>query len=78
MKLHRTELITDDLMHMGVTIINRENYLLQCNACGQDWTMLLDRSGRMPDNYWVCPNECNSARAVFTHQGSAGNRLQAR
>lgn len=33
---------------------------LRCMSCGAAWSPNLRTGGRLPRNYWKCPNGCNA------------------
>lgn len=48
-----------DLSKLGIRLINRQDFVLQCKACGETWTPQLDANGKLPFDYSVCPAKCN-------------------
>ena len=56
------------LNHHGVTLLNDQTLLFQCDKCGQLWSPnLLPNGGRLPKGYWKCPNKCNYEPEQFKH-----------
>ena len=49
---------TGELRKVGVKILDKVNIRLQCEKCGQEWSPNLLPGGRLPRNYWKCPNGC--------------------
>jgi hypothetical protein len=68
--LERAEVDKQDVRHMthaelsalGVRIVNRTDLILGCTKCGETWTLQLDSSGKLTQDYWVCPLKCNAPR----------------
>ncbi len=48
-----------ELDSLGITIVDKQNLVLQCKICGQTWTPELDAFGKLPFDYWLCPRTCN-------------------
>lgn len=60
-KLHRPRRFSaPELQRVGVTLVNAEQPLLQCTTCGERWKPMLQAGGKLPANYWQCPNGCNA------------------
>jgi hypothetical protein len=32
---------------------------LRCDACAREWTVPIGPYGKLPPNWWACPNGCN-------------------
>jgi len=47
-----------ELEKVGVKILDKGQVTLECEKCGQVWSPNLLRGGRLPRNYWKCPNGC--------------------
>ena len=47
------------LAKVGVELVSVNHGVLKCNACGQKWSPMIRRGGKMPRGYWQCPNGCN-------------------
>jgi len=48
-----------ELDRVGVKILDKKGIKLECIKCGQVWwPMLQPGGGRLPRNYWKCPNGC--------------------
>ena len=47
------------LTALGVRILNKQELILQCLACGKTWSPQLDSDGKLLFDYWVCPAKCN-------------------
>lgn len=47
------------LARLGIEIVNQLDPVLKCITCGTTWSPASERSGRLPENYWHCPNKCN-------------------
>lgn len=48
-----------DLERVGVAIVSESDFHLQCVRCHQDWSPNILPGGRLPRDYWKCPNGCN-------------------
>ena len=65
--LGRSAVDKEDLRHLpdlqlaqlGITVLDRQDVRLRCNACGLAWRPEVDFSGHLPFDYWVCPARCN-------------------
>ena len=55
------EFTTRSLHKVGIKLYNFGNgsYFLECKDCGKGWAPMLKSGGKLPDEYWICPNECN-------------------
>jgi len=52
-----------DLEHvdgLGVQVIGKSDLELECVTCGARWKPQGDREILPPNEYWRCPNRCNS------------------
>ena len=50
-----------ELAKASVVLVDQRRVLLRCANCGQVWSPnLLPGGGRLPHNYWRCPNGCNA------------------
>lgn len=49
-----------ELAKVGVVVVDLSAARLKCKKCGQVWSPMIQTGGRMPKNYWRCPNGCNS------------------
>ena len=66
--MHRASIDKQDLRHMGepelsewgVRLVDRQELILECSECGERWTPLLDSTGKLPFDYWLCPAKCNA------------------
>ena len=47
------------LSEAGVKCISVSHFRLKCEKCGADWSPNVQSGGRLPRDYWVCPNGCN-------------------
>jgi hypothetical protein len=48
------------LRKRGVELVNESNNGLQCQTCGQFWSVNQPPHGqRFPRGYWHCPRGCN-------------------
>ena len=47
------------LTTFGVRIVDRQKLTLQCMSCAHTWTPELDADGKLPVDYWLCPEKCN-------------------
>jgi len=47
------------LAQLGVRMNRRPETVLECMACGQKWSPVIDSSGKLPFDYWICPARCN-------------------
>jgi hypothetical protein len=52
-----------ELAEWGVRMVNRAELILGCSECGETWAPQLDASGRLPQDYWICPLKCNEQRS---------------
>ena len=50
----------EELLKVGVELINQHTAHLKCMICGQVWSPNLLEGGKLPKGYWQCPNGCNS------------------
>lgn len=57
---HPYAFTTAALDKVKVWIIDAREHRLQCQACGVRWWPVLGYFGRLSDDYWLCPNECNT------------------
>jgi hypothetical protein len=58
-KLRPKRFTPRELEKVGIRILDKEEIKLECAKCGQVWfPMLLPGGGRLPRNYWKCPNGC--------------------
>ncbi len=48
-----------ELRKLGVRRLDRTELVLQCRACGEQWSPQLDAGGKLPFDYWLCPANCN-------------------
>jgi serine/threonine protein kinase len=48
-----------ELAKVGVQIADPHRIILRCSRCGQGWSPNLKSGGKLPRNYWKCPNHCN-------------------
>lgn len=47
--------------NVGVELVNfPDNIRIKCITCRIKWSPELDSKGRLPKNYWKCPNGCNT------------------
>jgi hypothetical protein len=49
-----------ELKRAGVTLIDPDRVLLQCDACASQWSPNLLSGGRLPRGYWKCSRGCNA------------------
>jgi hypothetical protein len=47
------------LNESSVTLLVDSPFVLQCNECDAVWSPKIQKGGRLPRNYWHCPNGCN-------------------
>lgn len=47
------------LKEASVTLLADTPLVLQCNECDAVWSPKIQKGGRLPRNYWYCPNGCN-------------------
>jgi hypothetical protein len=58
------------LAKVGVQIVGMVHHVedqhssltLRCTQCGTEWSLNLITGGRLPPDYWKCPNGCNAAK----------------
>lgn len=43
----------------GVKLVDEKRILFECQQCGQQWSPILLKEGKLPKYYWYCPNHCN-------------------
>jgi hypothetical protein len=48
-----------ELKKFGVTVVEEQKVILNCDKCGQGWSPNIQPGGKMPRGYWKCPNGCN-------------------
>ncbi len=48
-----------ELAKVGVTVASPIGLTLQCDTCGHTWSPNMEEGGRIPREYWNCPNGCN-------------------
>ena len=48
------------LARVNVDLADSRNLRLRCQRCGQVWSPNLQTGGRLPRNWWQCPNRCNA------------------
>ncbi len=49
-----------ELNKVGVHLIDQRNVRLECKTCGGKWSPNLQEGGRLPKDWWKCPNGCNA------------------
>ncbi len=49
-----------ELQKVGVEWRDKSRAILGCLTCGKGWAVDAQPGGRLPRNYWRCPNDCNS------------------
>ena len=49
----------DQLIQLGIKVLDRQALILQCRSCRYTWSPQLDSDGKLPFDYWLCPAECN-------------------
>jgi hypothetical protein len=49
-----------ELKKVGVNLLDKGNIRLKCERCGMEWSPNLKEGGKLPGNYWRCPNGCNA------------------
>lgn len=47
------------LQKVGVEILDVAGLRLRCKSCKKAWSPNLLSGGRLPRNWWKCPNGCN-------------------
>jgi hypothetical protein len=63
-------LTAGQLAKLGVEIVGIVHHVqdqhssltLRCTKCGTEWSHNLITGGRLPPDYWKCPNGCNAAK----------------
>jgi hypothetical protein len=48
-----------ELARLGVRLLNRQEFILQCTNCMETWSPQLDSNGKLPFTYSLCPAGCN-------------------
>lgn len=48
-----------ELADMGVRLLKKDDFVLQCTVCDETWAPQLDADGKLPFDYWICPANCN-------------------
>lgn len=43
----------------GVDLVSESNVVFRCQKCGEVWSPNIQPGGKLPRNYWGCPNKCN-------------------
>ena len=51
-----------ELVQVGVVLIDENDIRLACMSCGRKWSPLLRKDGRLPKGYWMCPEGCNTLK----------------
>jgi hypothetical protein len=59
MRMKPNRFNNSQMLKVGVEILDPKGILLKCVNCGQQWSPNLLAGGRLPKNYWHCPNNCN-------------------
>ena len=47
------------LAAMGVRLVNKQNFVLECTRCGEHWSPPLNADGKLPHDAFTCPAGCN-------------------
>ena len=53
-------LSSGQLAKVGVRIIEEASVWLRCQSCGTTWCPEPTASGKLPHDYWKCPQGCNA------------------
>ena len=48
-----------ELASLGVRLMNRDNFVLQCLSCEETWSPQLGDDGKLPFDAFLCPARCN-------------------
>jgi hypothetical protein len=48
-----------ELAALGVKLVNRDAFVLECSRCGERWSPQLDAYGKLPFDAFRCPAHCN-------------------
>lgn len=48
------------LKRVNVVPLDLFGFALRCGQCGEVWSPVLGRGGKMPKNGGACPNGCNA------------------
>jgi hypothetical protein len=57
-------LTANSLARVGVELFDERNVRLKCKTCGQVWSPHIQVGGRMPSNWWKCPNDPEHTRPM--------------
>jgi hypothetical protein len=50
----------DRLARVGLEIIDTDQLLVSCKACGKIWYPLIESGGGVNPRWWRCQNQCNA------------------
>lgn len=56
-----------ELAKVGVQVVDFKHACLKCETCGQVWSPMIRRGGKLPRGYWQCPNGCNRGSVEHKH-----------
>jgi len=48
-----------ELTGIGVRLLHRDDFILQCLSCEETWAPQLDGDGKLPFDAFRCPAGCN-------------------
>ncbi len=52
-------LLGEQMAKLGVRLLNKYGWALQCEACEAAWRPQPAADGALPRGFWRCPNRCN-------------------